>query len=93
MIYLNNYQYPYDINGIFEINILKAKLSELFGKICSFYYYDMYLEDPEMAKYYTNLLLENMGLYDNITILEKSGIEIDELLESLEKRFQKIYKR
>lgn len=85
--------YSYDINGIFEINILRAKLSELFGKICSFYYYDMYLEDPEMAKYYTNLLLENMGSYDNITILEKSGIEIDELLESLEKRFQKIYKR
>lgn len=85
--------YSYDINGIFEINILKAKLSELFGKICSFYYYDMYSEDPEMAKYYTNLLLENMGAYDNITILEKSGIEIDGLLESLEKRFQKIYKR
>ena len=52
----------------------------------------MYLEDPEMAKYYTNLLLENMGSYDNITIIEKSGIEIYELLEILEKMFQKIYK-
>ena len=82
-----------DTNVNFEINNLKSKLSELFGKICSSYYYDMYLEDPEKAKYYTNLLLENMGSYDDITILKKSGIEIDELLESFEEKFQKIYKR
>ena len=82
-----------DTNLNFEINNLKSKLSELFGKICSSYYYDIYLEDPEKARYYTNLLLENMGSYDDITILKKSGIEIDELLESFEEKFQKIYKR
>ena len=85
--------YYYDTAENFEINILKNKLSELLGKICAFYYYDIYLLDPEKAKYYTNLLLENIGLYDDITVLKKSGIEIDELLEGFEEKFQRIYKR
>ena len=88
-LYKNLY---YDIN-VFDIDVYKCNLSEVLGKLCSLYYYEIYLEDQEKAKYYTNLLLENKGLYDNIKTLEKSGIKIDELLDydEIEKRIQKIY--
>lgn len=89
---LNNLLFIYLDKNCFDYIGYYAKLIEnTLSKVVAYHFYDMYLEDSDKTLYNIDQFLTYLGCYDNVDILDKFGLNKDEILNSkvLEKHIKK----
>lgn len=85
---LNNLLYL-DEKVFNDLNYYENLITNTFSKVVAYHFFDFYLKDPEKALYNSNQFLTYLGTCTNLEMLDKFGLNKEEILNSkvLEKHF------